>query len=97
GRVLFRSWGCIYGLIPRLTGNEPPQLAVGSHFWLAFIGLLVYSVPLMIGGTLQGLSWIAGESFMDSVILMEPYWVWRAVGGTMVVISLLIFGYNVWK
>lgn len=97
GFVAFLVWGGIYGLIPRLTGKEPPQLAVGAHFWLALIGVLVYSIPLMIGGTLQGLSWMAGEAFIKSVTLMTPYWVWRAVGGTMMFISHLIFAYNVWK
>jgi cytochrome c oxidase cbb3-type subunit 1 len=97
GFVAFLVWGGIYGLIPRMTGKEPPQFAVGAHFWLALIGVLVYSIPLMIGGTLQGLSWIAGEAFIESVTLMTPYWVWRAVGGTMMFISHLIFAYNVWK
>ncbi|HLR31220.1 MAG TPA: cbb3-type cytochrome c oxidase subunit I [Fodinibius sp.] len=97
GFVAFLIWGGIYGLVPRLTGSEPPQLMVGAHFWLALIGLLVYSVPLMIGGTLQGLSWIAGDSFLDSVTLMAPYWIWRAIGGTMMFLSHLVFAYNVWK
>lgn len=97
GFVSFLVWGGIYGLIPRLTGNEPPQFAIGAHFWLALVGVLVYSIPLMIGGTMQGLSWIAGESFIESVKLMAPYWVWRAVGGTMMFLSHLIFAYNVWK
>jgi len=97
GFVAFLVWGGIYGLIPRMTGKEPPQFAVGAHFWLALIGVLVYSIPLMIGGTLQGLSWMAGEAFIESVTLMTPYWVWRAVGGTMMFLSHLIFAYNVWK
>jgi cytochrome c oxidase cbb3-type subunit 1 len=97
GFVAFLVWGGIYGLIPRMTGKEPPQLAVGAHFWFALIGILVYSIPLMIGGTLQGLSWIAGDPFIESVTLMAPYWVWRAIGGTMMFLSHLIFAYNVWK
>jgi cytochrome c oxidase cbb3-type subunit 1 len=97
GFVAFIVWGGVYALIPRLTGKEPPQLTVGAHFWLAFIGVLVYNIPLMIGGTMQGLSWIAGDAFIESVTLMEPYWVWRAVGGTMMFISHLVFSYNVWK
>lgn len=97
GFVAFLIWGGIYGLVPRLTGNEPPQISVGAHFWLALIGLLLYSFSLMIGGTLQGMSWIEGNAFMESVTLMAPYWVWRAVGGTMMFISHLIFAYNVWK
>lgn len=97
GFVAFLVWGGVYGLIPRMTGKEPPQFAVGAHFWLALVGVLVYSIPLMIGGTLQGLSWMAGEAFIESVKMMTPYWVWRAVGGTMMFISHLIFAYNVWK
>jgi len=97
GFVAFLVWGGIYGLMPRLTGSEPPQLSVGAHFWLAFIGLLVYSIPLMIGGTLQGLSWQSGDTFIKSVELMKPYWVWRGVGGTMMFLSHLVFCYNVWK
>lgn len=97
GFVSFLIWGGVYGLIPRLTGKEPPQFSVGVHFWLALVGLLLYGVALMIGGTMQGLSWIAGEAFIESVNLMIPYWVWRAIGGTMMFMSHLIFAYNVWK
>ncbi|HEX6982611.1 MAG TPA: cbb3-type cytochrome c oxidase subunit I [Balneolaceae bacterium] len=97
GFVSFLIWGGIYGLIPRLTGSEPPQLSVGIHFWLALIGVLLYSFALMIGGTLQGLSWMGDNAFIDSVTLMAPYWVWRAAGGTLMFISHLVFAWNVWK
>jgi cytochrome c oxidase cbb3-type subunit 1 len=48
----------------------------------------------MAGGTLKGLSWIEGNPFIESVILMENYWVWRAVGGSLMFISHIIFAYN---
>ncbi|MEO2062305.1 MAG: cbb3-type cytochrome c oxidase subunit I [Christiangramia sp.] len=94
GIISFILWACIYTIIPKLTGKEPPQLFVGAHFWLAFIGLFAYMVSLMAGGTLKGLSWIEGNPFIESVILMKPYWVWRAVGGTLMFISHLFFAYN---
>ncbi|HKI95603.1 MAG TPA: cbb3-type cytochrome c oxidase subunit I [Gemmatimonadales bacterium] len=97
GFVVFLIWGGVYGLLPRITGREPPQLAVGAHFWLALVGVLVYGFALMIGGTLQGQSWIAQAPFIDSVTLMAPYWTGRAVGGTLMFLSHLIFAYNVWK
>lgn len=49
---------------------------------LAVGGLLLYAVPLMVGGTLRGLSWLDGRPFMESVTLMMPFWTWRALGGT---------------
>lgn len=97
GFVTFLLWGLIYGLLPRMTGREPSRFLVGMHFWMALVGLFVYSVALMIGGTGQGLSWIAGNAFMESVTLMAPFWLWRAVGGTLMFLSHLIFAWNIWK
>ena len=97
GFVTFLVWGGLYGLLPRLTGREPPHLAVGMHFWLALVGIVVYSVPLMIGGWLKGNAWIEGLPFMDSVTLMAPYWTGRAVGGLLMFAAHLVFGYNVWR
>jgi cytochrome c oxidase cbb3-type subunit 1 len=84
----------IYAIIPKLTGKEPKQIFVGTHFWFAFIGLMVYMISMMVGGTLKGLSWIENEPFIQSVILMYPYWVWRAIGGTLMFLSHLVFAYN---
>jgi cytochrome c oxidase cbb3-type subunit 1 len=97
GFVTFLIWGGAYGLLPRLTGREASQLSIGIHFWLAFMGVLIYGVSLSIGGTLQGMSWKAGNPFSDSVVLMVPYWIWRAVGGTLMFSSHLLFAFNVWR
>ncbi len=97
GIITFIIFAGIYAIVPRLTGKEPPQLMVGAHFWLALIGLQFYTIPLMIGGTLRGLSWVEGKPFIDSVVLMGPYWLWRAIGGTMMWLSHLVLAYNLYK
>lgn len=97
GIIAFFLWGFIYAVLPRLTRREPPQASVGLHFWMAFIGLMFYVIPLMIGGTLKGISWMEGNPFIESVILMAPYWLWRAIGGTLMWIAHLVFAYNVYK
>ncbi len=94
GIITFILWACIYFILPKVTGKEPPGLGVGIHFWLAFVGLFAYMISLMAGGTLRGLSWIEGDSFINSVILMHPFWVWRAIGGTLMFVSHLVFAYN---
>lgn len=94
GIITFILWACIYTILPKLTGKEPPQIYVGAHFWLAFIGLFAYMVSLMAGGTYKGLSWIDGNAFLESVILMKPFWVWRAIGGSLMFVSHLVFAYN---
>ncbi|MEO6134244.1 MAG: cbb3-type cytochrome c oxidase subunit I [Ginsengibacter sp.] len=97
GIIAFFLWGFIYAIVPRITRQEPPQVLVGIHFWLAFIGLLFYSVPLMIGGTMKGIMWMDAKPFIDSVSAMAPYWLWRAIGGTLMWASHLVFAYNMYK
>lgn len=94
GIITFMLWGFIYTLVPRLTGKEPKQIFVGAHFWLALIGLMFYTVPLMYGSTMRGLEWIDLKPFIDSVEMMAPYWLWRAIGGSLMWLSHLLFAYN---
>ncbi|QHS56600.1 cytochrome oxidase subunit I [Mucilaginibacter sp. 14171R-50] len=96
GIIAFMLWAAIYTLVPRLTGKEPRQAWVGAHFWMALIGLLFYTIPLMVGGTLKGMAWLEGKPFIDSVVLMAPYWLWRAIGGSLMWASHLIFAYNLY-
>jgi cytochrome c oxidase cbb3-type subunit 1 len=97
GIITFLLWGSIYAVVPRLTGKEPPQITVGTHFWLALIGLLFYTIPLMYGATFRGIMWQSGKPFIDSVVFMAPYWLWRAIGGSLMWISHLIFAWNMYK
>lgn len=95
GIICFFLWAGIYAIVPRITGKEAPQVTVGAHFWLALIGLIFYTVPLMYGSTLKGLMWLEGEKpFIESVVFMAPYWLWRAIGGSLMWLSHLFFAYN---
>lgn len=96
GFVVVLIWGGVYGLLPRMTGREPSHLFAGIHFWFAAIGMAIYTIALMIGGTLQGLVWMSDVPFMDSVRMMADYWLWRAVGGSLMFLSHLLFAWNLW-
>ncbi len=97
GIICFFLWAAIYALIPRLTGKEAPQITIGAHFWFALIGMMFYTIPLMYGSTLKGLLWMQGKPFIDGVGLMAPYWLWRAIGGSLMWLSHLFFAYNMYK
>ncbi len=96
GFVAFCIWGAIYGLVPRITGRGPQHAAIALHFWLAFLGGSLYVVAISIAGILQGASWVAGESFIASVDAAAPMWMWRAIGGFMMVASHIVFVFNIW-
>lgn len=97
GIICFFLWAGIYALVPRITGKEAPQITIGAHFWLALIGMMFYTIPLMYGSTLKGLLWIDGKPFIDSVVLMAPFWLWRAIGGSLMWLSHIFFAYNMYK
>ncbi len=97
GIITFMLFSFIYTLVPRITSNEPPSLTVGLHFWMALIGVLIYIFSLMIGSTEKGLMWMNKEPFINSVIQSVPYWVYRAVGGTLMWLSHLVFAYNFYR
>lgn len=97
GIISFFVWAAIYAVVPRLTGKEPPQVTVGAHFWLALIGLLFYTIPLMYGSTMRGWMWIQGKPFIDTIAHMAPYWLWRAIGGSLMWLSHIFFAYNIYR
>src|SRR5215471_10765807 len=97
GFIAFIAWGAVYGLVPRLTGREPNPLAVGVHFWLALVGVLTYVISISVAGVLQGFAWVSGQSFIASVIAAEPMWLWRTIGGLLMVGSHVVFALNVWS
>lgn len=97
GIITFMLWAFIYTIVPRLTGKEPSQTAVGAHFWLALTGLLFYTIPLMIGATQKGLMWMEGVPFNDTLQHMKPFWLWRAIGGTLMWVSHIVFAINLYK
>jgi len=94
GIITFLMWACMYALLPKVTGREPSQVLVGAHFWLAFIGLFAYTVSLMAGGTVKGLAWMEGVPFIETVIATRGYWAWRAIGGSLMFLSHLLFAWN---
>jgi cytochrome c oxidase cbb3-type subunit 1 len=97
GFVTFGLWGGIYALLPLATGKYASRLGMGAHFWMAVVGSFIYVIALSIGGTVQGLNWIHGKPFIQSVIDMSPYYVWRGVGGVLMFLSHVVFAWNVWQ
>jgi cytochrome c oxidase cbb3-type subunit 1 len=97
GIISFFLWAGMYAIVPRLTGKEAPQIYIGAHFWLALIGLLFYTIPLMYGSTLKGWMWLQGKPFIEGVVMMAPYWLWRAIGGSLMWLAHIFFAYNLYR
>jgi cytochrome c oxidase cbb3-type subunit I/II len=98
--------GIFYFLVEKLWKTELYSKKLANiQFWLATIGLLFYIVSMWIAGITQSLMWRAMDAtgklvypnFIETVVKIVPmYWL-RAIGGTFVLISFLIFAYNLYK
>jgi cytochrome c oxidase cbb3-type subunit 1 len=93
GFVTMVLFGAIYFMMPRVLNWEwPYPKLITLQFWLAAIGIAIYFTGVSIGGYLQGEAMLdANRPFMDSVTLMMPYLVSRTVGGTLMVLSHIVF------
>jgi cytochrome c oxidase cbb3-type subunit 1 len=97
GIIVFVIWGGTYALLPLATGKQADRLGMALHFWMASVGVFIYVASLTIGGTIQGLDWAHGLPFIQSVIDMQTYYIWRGVGGLLMFLSHIVFAWNVWR
>jgi cytochrome c oxidase cbb3-type subunit I len=96
GFVSFLLFGAIYGLVPRITGAVDAAVHVRLHFWLALVGMAIYVIAMVVAGVLQGLTWIDGKPFIDSVVVNRPWYMIRAAGGGLMTLSHVVFAWNLW-
>lgn len=105
GWVGFITFGAIYHMVPRLWGQPIwSQRLIEWHFWFASLGIILYITAMWVSGITQGLMWRAYDdfgflrySFVDSVAMLHPYYVVRALGGLLYLIGAVLMAYNVWR
>ena len=56
GFFVIAMFGAVYYIVPRVTGVEFSSGLVRAHLWLAAGGIVIYALPLLIGGVRQGLA-----------------------------------------
>jgi len=106
GWVAMISFGALYHMFPRLYGLKDMFSipAINLHFWLATLGVVLYTVSMWINGLLQGLMWRAVNddgtltySFAESVDASYPGYVVRFIGGAFFLAGMLVMAWNVWR
>jgi len=98
--------GILYYLVPKLWNSKIHSLKLANvQFWRATMGLVLYIVSMWVAGISQSLMWRAMDAsgklvypnFIETVVKIVPmYWV-RAIGGTLVFISMVVMAYNLYK
>jgi cytochrome c oxidase cbb3-type subunit I/II len=100
----FLTFGMIYWLLPRLFQTKLHSVKLAEvHFWIATFGILLYSVSIYTAGLTQGLMWRAFDEtgrlqfpdFVETTMRLMPMYWGRALGGTLYVIGMVLFGWNI--
>jgi cytochrome c oxidase cbb3-type subunit I/II len=99
----FLTFGILYWLIPRLyrTKLYSDKLA-NLHFWIGFLGIVIYVLPLYFAGITQGLMWkeftpdgiLRYPNFLETVLQVIPMYVIRSIGGSLFLLGAVLMIYN---
>ena len=99
GTFTFYAFAGCYYAVPRMY--KRPLYSEGMadwHFWLSFLGFILFSTALWIGGFNQGMEWNNPNiPFINTVNDMKPFWHVRAIGGGMMLIGMFLFAFNLYK
>jgi cytochrome c oxidase cbb3-type subunit 1 len=105
GWVGFMVIGALFHMAPRMFKREIySKSLMNTQFWIQTLGVILYFTSMWIAGITQGMMWRAYDefgnlaySFIDSVVALHPYYIIRAVGGTLYLIGMFMFAYNMYK
>jgi cytochrome c oxidase cbb3-type subunit 1 len=105
GWVGFMVIASLFHMAPRMFKREIySKSLMGTQFWIQTLGVILYFTSMWIAGITQGMMWRAHDefgnlaySFIDTVVVLHPYFTIRAVGGTLYLVGMLMFAYNMYK
>lgn len=102
----FLTFGMIYYIVPKLFNTKLYSVKLATaHFWVGFVGLMVYYISMLSAGITQGLMWMAIDEagklvypdFVETVTRIVPLYGVRAFGGALYIIGFGIMFYNIYK
>ena len=113
GTFTFFAIAGIYQVIPVITKKPLWSNRLANwHFNLNLIGSVPFLLALWIGGFWQGMLWATWAngtsfaefhnnmtllSFLDTIAEMHFFWVFRALGGVIILIANILFAINIFN
>ncbi len=95
----FLTFGMLYYAIPRLYNTKLHSRKLAEfHFWIGFLGIIVWVLPMYFAGITQSLMWkqftpegfLLYPNFLETVTQIIPMYVTRAFGGGLFLLGAII-------
>lgn len=101
----FLIFGMTYFLVPKLYKTKLwSEKLANTHFWIGTLGILFWAIPMYVAGFTQSLMWkqfnFEGKlqyDFVATVTELFPYYVTRAIGGTLYLVGAVLLVINIYK
>ncbi|MCB1119447.1 MAG: cbb3-type cytochrome c oxidase subunit I [Chlamydiia bacterium] len=109
----FFAFAGIYQALPQIAKKPLwSERLANWHFAWNFFGSFPFILSLWVGGFLQGILWaqwaegttyaqfqanLSHFNFLSTIAEMRPFWILRALGGTMILIGNIFFVVNVFN
>jgi cytochrome c oxidase cbb3-type subunit 1 len=105
GWVGFMIISSIFHMAPRMFKKEIySKKLTEAQFWIQTTGIVLYFSSMWIAGITQGMMWRATDqygnlaySFIDTVKVLHPYYTIKAIGGSLYLIGVFMWAYNIFK
>lgn len=102
----FLTFGILYWLIPKLWRTNLYSVKMANvHFWIGFLGIVFYALPMWFSGITQALMWkqfnefgiLQYPNFLETVLQIVPMYIIRAFGGSLYITGFILMVYNLIK
>ena len=100
------TFGMFYWLVPKIYGVKLHSKSLANtHFWIATLGILFYSIPMYWSGFAQGMMWkeflpegmLKYPNFLETTLQIIPMYIMRSIGGTLYLSGVFLLIYNLMK
>ena len=88
--------GVMFWVVPRITGKKLySKKLMDVTWWVTFMGYIVFMAGMMLAGLVANSGWYEHMTIAQVLPQLEGYFIVRAVGGGIVVVSAFLFAINI--
>ena len=87
--------GVMFWTVPRITGKKLySKKLMDVTWWITLMGFIVFMAGMMLAGLVANAGWYSHQTIAQVLPELGPYFILRAIGGGIVVVSAFLFAIN---
>ena len=88
--------GGMFWLVPRITGKKLySKKLMDVTWWVTLMGFVTFMAGMMLAGLVANSQWYQHLTVVQALDALRPYYILRAIGGGIVVVSAFLFAIDI--